>query len=1087
MDSMKGVAVMIPVLIALAFSGSLGFTALALTNTTVHSNAVSMQPSSNSVQPSTLPNAIVAYLSITVSNAKATAEAPEQEMITVNSSAYSSYEAPNLQNVEFFYQNGTIIPSWLETNASSSSTDSAYWLNMVRIPAKSQVTIFMGFALKGRNLFNGNDIGESPLLSPLYGQYDDGASVFEFYDNFAGSRLSPQWTSSGNVMVSNGLHIYSTRGVDSYIKSVYSNFSPINNTLEIYALSAPMSIASNYTIMGYNALHSPSAHALFFKSTGSYYRFTSCTDTCTAIASFTPISGPLIFGMYTGSSGASHGYQTSLGNEANPPTVYTGVIGQNFRANASISIEDTYPTFVNISVPFVRIRQTLPPDQPTPTLTFNSPTYLALNLSDQFFYGTNVIIYGHGKTDNFTLTGPAGHTIGILVNGNVVATSYNGVVRYPLIAAAGTYNITGEDLSSGNMVSHTYQILKANESRYSNLSIGNKTYNGIAEAGSIYISSFKKQLTANLLLNGTIIGSTNSMLNFSIGPAPIRANITLVVNGGQNYTNVTISRIVQISRAQPYLAFDMRSYNYNGSTETAYANVTAFGGQLPGTLYENGEEIGSSQNGSIKFTIGPNISRINFTFTTPGNANYTAASVSPRVEIYPDGNTLVPGVIKHVIIITQENHAFDNYFGTYPGAVGIPPGACEPKSLTNASKGCVAPFIDTQNPPEDMAHSWNASHWAWDNGKMDGFVAAPSSPAIEETVDNNPDVMATYNYEMIPYYWSEAGNYTLADNFFSAALSYSLPNHWFEIAANAPAVIMGPQFDSSQLDTKASEATYLQEANPIPTLADELLDANISWMYYGRTESSSYNEAVSDGDAFDYWEPLSSQNRSYTAEYLPHFAYFNSIFNSISNGTLSSVSWIVPNDNLSEHPPANITQGMWYTTDIVDAVANSSYWNSTLIIITWDEYGGYYDSVPPPIVNGQPLGFRVPVLIISPYSKTDFIDNENSSFMSTMKFIEWNWNLSAINGLDSGASNLLNAFYYNQSIGPTRPYVPRLNSTQISVVNREVNVYTNCVLCHGELTGFSNSTGDGDTELDNQSNATIDVNGYIMPASWFDT
>ncbi len=181
---------------------------------------------------------ILYYVPITLTNSQ-TIPTPVsfQQMLTVDSSQFSQYEAANLQNIEFFFSNGTVIPSWLESGASVTSTDSVYWLNIASgIPAVSSITVYMGFASPSTNLFNNVTTGEAPQLSPTYGEFDNGAAVFSsFYDNFAGKVLSSKWTTgiggSGTVSVDNGVTIASPSndGDFSYISSHFpdSFSSPI--------------------------------------------------------------------------------------------------------------------------------------------------------------------------------------------------------------------------------------------------------------------------------------------------------------------------------------------------------------------------------------------------------------------------------------------------------------------------------------------------------------------------------------------------------------------------------------------------------------------------------------------------------------------------------------------------------------------------------------------------------------------------------------------------------------------------------------------------------------------------------------------
>ena len=208
------------------------------------------------------------YVKITLSNSQQVATpAPFQQMITVNSADYRQYEAGNLDNVEFYYQNGTVIPSWLESGNSNASTNTVYWLKLGSgIPASSSVTIYMGFAPIATNLFNNETTGEAPQLSSAYAEYDDGASVFNFYDNFAGTSLNTsKWTSStlgGNETVNNGLSLSAgeTSGDYSYVASnkpiasipiiveAYMNANSINASGYImgFGLISTQSYLSNY-------------------------------------------------------------------------------------------------------------------------------------------------------------------------------------------------------------------------------------------------------------------------------------------------------------------------------------------------------------------------------------------------------------------------------------------------------------------------------------------------------------------------------------------------------------------------------------------------------------------------------------------------------------------------------------------------------------------------------------------------------------------------------------------------------------------------------------------------------------------------
>jgi hypothetical protein len=208
---------------------------------------------SETVSPSALPSNIVNYAPITIINDQPSATPnPFQQMVNISSNLYSSYEASNLQNVEFFYANGTVIPSWLESGTSSSNA--IYWLRLPSLPVYSQLSIYVGFAPTSTNLFNNVNVGEAPQLSSTYGEYDDGVNVFNFYSNFAGTSLnSNQWnsgTSGGSITVNNNITIYAGTSSYAYIIGKSSVSSPmiLDSYVSVYSVSgAPRSFPIGFS------------------------------------------------------------------------------------------------------------------------------------------------------------------------------------------------------------------------------------------------------------------------------------------------------------------------------------------------------------------------------------------------------------------------------------------------------------------------------------------------------------------------------------------------------------------------------------------------------------------------------------------------------------------------------------------------------------------------------------------------------------------------------------------------------------------------------------------------------------------------
>jgi phospholipase C len=380
--------------------------------------------------------------------------------------------------------------------------------------------------------------------------------------------------------------------------------------------------------------------------------------------------------------------------------------------------------------------------------------------------------------------------------------------------------------------------------------------------------------------------------------------------------------------------------------------------------------------------------------------------------------------------------------------------------------GCVKPFLSTNPVSEDMPHSSHASLIAYDNGRMNGFMLAENE---------DPKTMSYYDNKTIPYYWDLARHYVLADNFYSSVLSYSLPNHWYAIAGQAPATSMfyamkkppnnnilnqeenattiagggNTNFQVNPNPTTASSRdeiarVYLEESNLTKTVADLFMNNtthnhNIAWKYYDHlVQVGGYHAAVNSGLAFEYWNPFSAKGTTYTPKYSPHFVPRTQIFSDLRTGNFPEVSWVIPSFPISEHPPANITTGMNWVKLVIDSIMSSPYWNSTAIILTWDDYGGFYDHVPPPQIDKYGLGFRMPSLIISPYAKPGYIDHTQYQFESMLRFIEWRFGLPPLTDRDLHSSNLLNAFDFNQK--PNLAHIVPLTTAELNAIRPYISL-----------------------------------------------
>jgi phospholipase C len=373
-----------------------------------------------------------------------------------------------------------------------------------------------------------------------------------------------------------------------------------------------------------------------------------------------------------------------------------------------------------------------------------------------------------------------------------------------------------------------------------------------------------------------------------------------------------------------------------------------------------------------------------------------------------------PGIhlIQHVVVIMQENRSFDSYFGTYPGADGIPKNVCLPDPLTGK---CQRPYHDTANRNAGGPHDHLDAVRDIDGGGMDGFVRqAVSGRRLACTVHvdaptcslapRRPDVMGYHDWHEIPNYWTYARHFVLQDHMFQPDLSWSLPAHLYMVSGwsakcarqgdpmSCLAAVQAPGSppDEPQNTTGAApdyawtDLTYL------------LHKAHVSWRYYvakgGQPDCDNdgmFCPAVAqNAKTPGIWNPLPYFDTVRQDGQLGNITPLQNFYRAARAGTLPAVSWITPAQAVSEHPPALVSRGQAYVTSLVNAVMRSKDWSTTAIFLSWDDWGGFYDHVTPPHVDGQGYGLRVPGLVISPYAKKGYIDHQVLSHDAYLKFIE---------------------------------------------------------------------------------------------------
>lgn len=496
--------------------------------------------------------------------------------------------------------------------------------------------------------------------------------------------------------------------------------------------------------------------------------------------------------------------------------------------------------------------------------------------------------------------------------------------------------------------------------------------------------------------------------------------------------------------------------------------------------------------------------------------------------------------IKHFVYIIQENITFDHYFGTYPGADGIPHGV--KFAFSPGGEPTEAPYhLSSTSIPHDLNHSWQAAHVSEDGGKMDGFLwgewpqalayywkgtlpqidpedimpvtgaavqktgagganrqarllaranqviakydtdkdgkldlneltalltaqprfalgnapepsingvpmtpaqraaqmlkaydadedgqldaneivnvlrnAGRATPAAEAVTAGQlptqhltappagptPDwvhyTLSYYDWREIPNYWDYARHYTLCDRFFSSVDGPSEPNHLYTVAAQSGGMVNNPP---PNINGQDGVFTF-------PTMAELLEKTGVTWKYYDEKPNPHLHSL---------WNPMPGfkafQN---SPELMSHLVGLSQFYEDAISGTLPEVCWIVPTAADSEHPPADSARGMRHVTDLIDAIMTGPNWKDTAIILTWDDFGGFYDHVMPPNVDLYGYGPRVPTLVISPYARAGYICHSTFDFTSPLKLIEEKFSLKSLASRDATAKDMLDCFDFNQ-------------------------------------------------------------------------
>ncbi|SPF42459.1 putative Phospholipase C [Candidatus Sulfotelmatobacter kueseliae] len=414
------------------------------------------------------------------------------------------------------------------------------------------------------------------------------------------------------------------------------------------------------------------------------------------------------------------------------------------------------------------------------------------------------------------------------------------------------------------------------------------------------------------------------------------------------------------------------------------------------------------------------------------------------------GTTPPPSKIQHVIVIFQENRTPDNLFHD-PALIAS--GADIASSGTNSLGQTVQLTPTSLGVDYDLSHAHSAFVLMYDGGKMDGAdrVQVSCSKGATNCPPPNAQFLYVQASDVAPYF-QMAEQYTFGDRMFQTNQGPSFPAHQFIIsgtsapsatsnffvAENAQGVtnagkntgcISPPQEFVYLIDPSGAESSVMYPCFEHPTLIDELDTKGISWRYYTPSAGSLWTapNAIQHLCGPNATPPNATACTS--SDWVNNVVLYTTqnpapILTDIANSQLPAVSWVIPAGANSDHAGSTLTTGgpSWVAS-IVNALGNSPYWSNTAILIAWDDWGGWYDHVPPPKVindgtswgSGYVYGFRVPLIVISPYAKAGYISHVNHDFGSVLNFIEKTFGLSSLGYADAYADDLSDCFDYNQT------------------------------------------------------------------------
>jgi phospholipase C len=402
-------------------------------------------------------------------------------------------------------------------------------------------------------------------------------------------------------------------------------------------------------------------------------------------------------------------------------------------------------------------------------------------------------------------------------------------------------------------------------------------------------------------------------------------------------------------------------------------------------------------------------------------------AAAPTATAAPTGSVATTATpIKHFIFLMQGDRSFDNYFGTYPGADGIPPKTCQPLVVTKPA--CVAPFSLHGKVTPTLGAGTVELNNQYNNGAMNGFVAAYQSEGRDGSA-----VMGYYDQRDLPTYWDLASRYVLFDRFFSSTRDGERANRSYWVAATPP-----PAGNARQLS--AAYATQM-------TIFDRLEAAGISWKFY--VQSYDPNQTFRTASkAHPTTQPVRVPLLDY-ARFVDnpalkgHIVDMSQYYKDLDAGNLPAVAYVA-SSGPSERSARSVAGGQKLVTDLVGNLMVSKYWNSSAFLLSYDGSGGWYDHVTPPQVDKNGYGMRVPALLVSAYARRGYVDHTTFDYTSALAFIEKNWHLAPLAARDASVKSIVNAFDFADA-----PRAPQVSFGQPPVAKPPLVTVAIVYWCYG--------------------------------------